>query len=103
MFYLWDIELLFKLMKTFLHLRKVEQTNYYRAMISIYSSLIALILLIGITMTIHDQEISLYKACKIFIKHIEWFFEYPDDQKIRLIFRLREKICQFAGKEARKK
>jgi hypothetical protein len=99
----WQIELLFKLMKTFLHLRKVEQTNYYRAMISIYSCLIVVVLLVLITITIHDQEISLYKACKLFIRYMGLFFDSPNHAKAGIVSWLREKICRFASKETRKK
>jgi Transposase DDE domain len=99
----WQIELLFKLMKTFLSLRKVEHSNYFRAMISIYSSLIAVVLLVLITVTIEDQEISLYKACRLFIRHIGLFFASPDSEKPRVVSWLKEKIYLFASKETRKK
>ncbi|MBS0351729.1 MAG: hypothetical protein JSR33_11205 [Proteobacteria bacterium] len=88
-------------MKTFLHLRKVEQTNYYRAMISIYSCLIGVVLLVLITMTIDDQEISLYKACKLFIRHMGLFFDSPDHTKAGRVSWLRGQICRFASKETR--
>ena len=97
----WQIELLFKTMKSFLNLRKIEQGNRFRSMVSVYSSLIAVVLLTLITMTITHQEISLYKACRIFTKHIHLFFEYLRDQKKMAVSWFREKISRFAGKESR--
>jgi hypothetical protein len=99
----WQIELLFKMMKTFLNLRAVETANPYRSMVSIYASLMTMTLLTLVTMTLPDQEVSLYKACKWFTRHMGLFFEYIHDQKQLPVIWLREKISRFGRKEARKK
>ena len=48
----WQIELLFKMMKTFFRLRKIEHSNQYSAQISLYISLIATVLLCLVSMSI---------------------------------------------------
>ena len=71
----WQIELFFKMAKTFLNLRKINHTNSYRTLISLYLSLIAIALLGLITMTITHKEVSLYKAGKILKANIRDFFD----------------------------
>ena len=70
----WQIELFFKLIKTFFNLRNTSvQQNPHKTLISIYSSLIAAVLLSQCALLIDNVEISLYKAAKIFAKHISRF------------------------------
>lgn len=97
----WQIELLFKMMKTFLNLRKIENTNGHRACISLYISLITMTLLSWVAMTIVDQEISLYKASKLFINNIRVFFNLINNKKQCAISWLRDKLYKFALKESR--
>lgn len=77
----WQIELFFKMMKTFLKLRVIDDVNEQRALISLYVLLIAMVLLSFVAMTITDQEISLYKASKIFVKNARDFMEYISIRK----------------------
>jgi len=97
----WQIELLFKMIKTFLNLKKVDDVNPNRASISIYISLIAMTLLSYVVMTIIDKEISLYKASKILIKNIRKFFNLINGKKKYAVIWLREQISLFALKESR--
>lgn len=60
----WQIELFFKMAKTFLNLRKINHSNVHKTLISLYVSLIAITLLGLTSMTIIHKEISLYKAGK---------------------------------------
>lgn len=97
----WQIELFFKMMKTFLKLRVIDDANEQRALISLYVLLIAMVLLSFVAITIVDQEISLYKASKIFVKNARGFMGYINNKKKCAISWLRELICKFALKESR--
>lgn len=96
----WQLELLFKMMKTFLNLRAVESVNQHRTTLALYSSLISMTLLSFIAMTLVDKEISLYKASKVFIKHIRELF-YFINHKIGDFSWFRELLYKFALKESR--
>ena len=98
----WQIELLFKMMKTFLNLRKIDSGNQHRVSISLYVSLITMTLLSYIASTIVDKEISLYKASKVFIKHIREFFSFINS-KICAVTWIKARLSRFALKESRKK
>lgn len=97
----WQIELLFKMMKTFLRLRKIEHTNQYSAQISLYISLIAMVLLCIVSMSIVDKEISLYKAGKVFSRNIREFIDRMRKGKQCAINWLRRILSKFALKESR--
>lgn len=97
----WQIELFFKMMKTFLKLRAIDDVNEQRALISLHVLLIAIVLLSFVAMTIVDQEISLYKASKLFVKHVRDFMGYISNKKKCAISWLRELIGTFALKESR--
>lgn len=98
----WQIELFFKMMKTFFNLRAISDTHEQRALVSLYVLCIAMVLLSFVTMTIVEQEISLYKASKLFIKHARDFIGYLSDKKTCAISWLQRLITQFALKESRK-
>lgn len=98
----WQIELLFKLMKTFLNLRNVDSGNQYRAGVSVYISLICMTLLSFIASTIVDKEISLYKASKVFIRNIRKIFHFISDKRETLSW-FRDLLCKFALKDSRRK
>jgi hypothetical protein len=97
----WQIELFFKVVKTLLKLRTVENLNPNRAIISIYISLIAVTLVSYVVRSITDKEVSFYKACKIFVKNIRKFFVFFTKSKKHAIFWLRKKFYKFALKESR--
>lgn len=99
----WQIELLFKMMKTFLNLRAVKTVNSHRTMVSIHVSLMVMTLLTLVTMTIPDREVSLYKACRWFTRHIDSFLQSLGRQTETMIIGMREKIKRFCCKETRKK
>lgn len=96
----WQIELFFKMAKTFLNLRKINHTNSYRALISLYLSLIAIALLGLTVMTITHKEISLYKAGKLLKKNIRAFFDLVFKQSDAISW-LAQKIEARALKESR--
>lgn len=98
----WQIELFFKMMKTFLNLRKIEAVNLYRARVSLYVSLIALTLLSFVTATVIDKEISLYKASKAFIKNVRVFFDFINNKKQCAVSWLASVLGRTALKESRK-
>jgi hypothetical protein len=50
-----------------------SHSNPHRALISIYSSLIVAVILTHCSLAIVEEEISLYKAAKTFVKHIKEF------------------------------
>ena len=99
----WQIELLFKSVKTFLNMRKIEKSNPNIVKILLYTSMIAVALLGMIILTIKDEEISFYKACKIFVKNIHKFIEYLNTKTICPILWMGGLIAQFALKETRAK
>jgi len=96
----WQIELLFKMMKTFLNLRNIDAVNQHRVLISLYTSLISMTLLSFVANTLIDKEISLYKASKIFIKNIRTFFSFINSKNCAISW-LKEILGQFALKESR--
>jgi hypothetical protein len=98
----WQIELLFKMMKTFLNLKNVDSVNQHRASISLYVSLIAMTLLSLVATTIVDKEISLYKASKAFIKNIREFFNFINSKTCAISW-FKAVLCKFALKESRLK
>ena len=98
----WQIELLFKMMKTFLYLRKVDAVHPHRSAISVYVSLIAMTLLSLVATTVVEQEISLYKASKAFIKNIREFFHFINSKRCAVSW-FKGILCKFALKESRPK
>jgi hypothetical protein len=96
----WQIELFFKMAKTFLNVRKIKHTNAYKALISLYVSLIAITLLGLTSLSITHKEISFYKAGKLLKKNIRDFFDLII-KKSDAISWLAQKIIKFALKETR--
>ena len=96
----WQIELFFKMMKTFLNLRKIHDTNQSRASISLYISLIAVTLLSSIAMTLKSKEISLHKAASIFVKNVRVFFDIIRNAQCAISW-MRNLLSKFALKESR--
>jgi IS4 transposase len=99
----WQIELLFKAIKTFLNLRSISDSSKPRSQISLYISLIAMMLISLVIITITRKEISLYKACRIFAKNVREFIEKINEKEKCAVTWLRELIVHFALKESRKK
>lgn len=97
----WQIELLFKTMKTFLQIRKISNTNKYRVLISLYASLLAMVILCLVLMSTTKEEISLYKAGKIFVSNIRNFITYFRNKKEHAFLWLKRMLCRFALKESR--
>lgn len=98
----WQIELFFKVTKQVMKIRRPNVKNRYRAMMSIYSSLIAVTLLCAVVMTITNREISLYKAAKTFLLGICDFFSSVMNNDQKKMGKLRDKIYRFSQKESRK-
>lgn len=97
----WQIELFFKVIKTFLNVRDLSvHKNRYKALIILYSSLINVALLTLCSINIVNKEISLYKAAKYFIKYLPNFINLckADGNPILWII---EKIKRRAIKESR--
>jgi IS4 transposase len=97
----WQIELFFKALKSHLHLRKVDKTNPHRAMVAIYISLIAMVILSYILQTITHKEMSLYKATRLFALHIREFLVYIHSKKACAIQWMRSVLSRYALKESR--
>ena len=98
----WQIELFFKMMRQLMKIRRRNNTNRYRAMMSIYASLIAITLLCSAVMMITDREISIYKAAKIFLVGICDFCDAMMKNDRKKMTRLRETIYRHAKRESRK-
>lgn len=95
----WQIELFFKVIKTFFNLRDCSfHQNHNQALVSIYSSLIVAVLLTLYSITCVEKEISLYKAAKYFAKHIKKFINRLSDGSAITWFI--EKIKRYAIKES---
>lgn len=69
----WQIELFFKMMKSFFNLRKINHSNRSRMLLSVYASIIAMGLLSIVSSGLADIELSLYNAGKFFIKTFRQF------------------------------
>lgn len=96
----WQIELFFKVIKTFLNLRDTTaERNPHKALISIYSSLIAAVLLTQCSLAIVDKEISLFKAAKTLVKHIKQFFKMMNSKRSPIRW-LIKKITRSAYKDS---
>jgi hypothetical protein len=98
----WQIELFYKMAKTFLKLKAIKETNRKRAMITLYTVLIAIVMLSFVATTIIDKEISLYKASKVFVKNIREFIGFINNKKTCAISWLRDLMGKFALKETRR-
>jgi hypothetical protein len=98
----WQIELLFKMMKTWFQVRKIQASNQYRALITLYSALLAMAILCLTVMSIAEEEISLYKAGKIFVENIRNFINYFRTRKRYAFLWLKKLLCKFALKESRR-
>ena len=96
----WQIELFFKMMKTFLNLRKIHDTNQSRASISLYISLIAVTLLSSVAMTMKGKEISLHKAASVFVKNVRVFFDIIHNAQCAISW-MQNLLSKFALKESR--
>lgn len=96
----WQIELFFKMLKTFLNLRTIDEVNQSRASISLYISLIAVTLLSFVAMTIQNKEISLYKSANVFVKNIRTFFDIIRNTECAISW-MQNLLCKFALKESR--
>lgn len=97
----WQIELLFKMMKTFLQVRKIENSNEHGALMSLYVSLILVTLLSMTAMTIVGPEISLYKASRLLIYHLKDLLEGIIHKNRNVFIWFRGLLCKFALKERR--
>ncbi len=97
----WQIELFFKMIKSFTQIKKIKDNAKHSALMSIYASLIAVVLLSYIVQTIIQQEISLYKAGKIFIKYIREFIKKVHHDTNNAVSWLRNILIKFALKESR--
>lgn len=100
----WQIELFFKMAKTFMKLKEMrEKTNREEALLCLYIKLIAIVLLSLVTMTLSDREVSLYKVSKIFLKHFREFIGCIGSEKICAVSRPRSYLQRFGIKESRAK
>ena len=97
----WQVELFFKVMKTFMNLRAIPESNLYRAHMSLYLSMITMVLLSLIVMTVQVEEISLYKAGRIFARNVREFIEYLNNRKKCAVSWFGSLFAQFALKESR--
>ena len=95
----WQIELLFKTMKTFLQIREIAFSNRYRALMSLYASLLAMVIACLTIASVTKEEISLYKAGKIFVSKIRNFITHFREKKWHAFLWLRKIFCRFALKE----
>jgi RNA recognition motif-containing protein len=110
----WQIELLFKAMKTFLKLRKINDVNQVRMQISFYLSMIAAAIVILVskavpaTTKLQDNklkinELSIYKMFKIISSNISKFIEYINKNIKYAIDFLVDLLTLYAKKESRPK
>lgn len=97
----WQVELLFKMMKTFMNLRMLSESNLHRSHMSLYLSMISIVLLSLIVMTVNVEEISLYKAGRIFSRNIREFIDYLNNGKKCAVSWLGSIFAEFALKESR--
>lgn len=97
----WQIELFFKMMKNFMNLREILSSNPHRANISLYASMIAIVLLSLIVMATKAEEVSLYKAGKIFAKHIREFIGHLNSKTKCAVYWMTTLFAHSALKESR--
>lgn len=99
----WQIELFFKVLKSKLSLGYVEHANEYMAMIVIYAKLIAITIMMILTASISEVEISLYKAIEYFKDMIKELYGAIMNCVMKKYEAFLVKIRRFAKKEQTKK
>lgn len=67
----WQIELLFKVLKSKLSMGYIKDNNADKAMLMLYGKLIVLVIAMILTSTINNVEISLYKAIDYYKERIK--------------------------------
>jgi Transposase DDE domain len=99
----WQIELFFKALKSWFDLRSLNHSNEHRVALSLYVSLISIVLLSLLIMPISEKEISLYKASKLWKRKIgEFFFKLFKEDGENAISWLEGKLYQVALIESRR-
>ena len=98
----WQIELFFKVLKSKLSLRYVKYPNEYMAMIAIYSKLIAMTIMMILTQSIDDIEISFYKSIEFFKYMIKELYSAITSYALKKCEEFLFKVRRFAKKEQRK-
>ena len=98
----WQIELLFKVLKSKLSMRYIKDDNADKAMLMIYGKLIALVIAMLLTKTIRDVEISLYKAIAYYTEGLKKIYNGVKG-KTKKLEELVLKLKNFAQKAKTKK
>jgi len=99
----WQIEIFFKLLKSKLSLSYVKYTSEYMAMIAIYAKLIAITIMMILTRSISDVEISLFKAIDYFKDMIKELYSAITNCTLKRCEEFLLKVKRFAKKEQSKK
>ena len=98
----WQIELLFKVMKSKLSMRAIKDRNKNKALLMIYGKLILLTLALIFLGSYQNTEISLFKAIDYYKEKFELVFDGIIIGNCRGIKKLLAKIEKFAKKSSRK-
>lgn len=99
----WQVELLFKLLKSELHLGEFTHQNINRTKAEIYLKYIGLCLIMMMTIAITEKEISLIKAVSIFKRFCGSLFGASYRTIYRGLSNLIFYFRNYAGKERRDK
>ncbi len=94
----WQIELLFKVLKSKLSMDEIKDNNADKAMIMIYSKLISIMIVMILIRTIQDIEISLYKAIDYYKDRIKSIYIDITNGGIKNLHNLVLRIANFAQK-----
>ena len=97
----WQIELLFKVMKSKLYMGELKDTSSNKSLLMMYGKMITL--LTGIILFDHYDDVSLYKAIDYYKKKIVDVIDELCKESFVLFDKICRKIERFAKKSSRKK
>lgn len=97
----WQIELLFKVMKSKLYMGELKDTSSNKSLLMMYGKMITL--LTGIILFNHYDDVSLYKAIDYYKKKIVDVIDELCKESFVLFDKICRKIERFAKKSSRKK
>lgn len=104
----WQIELIFKLSKSLMHVDSINSTKSPRVLVETYGKFISMMLLFLLCAPARyhqGKELSFYKACKLFVTRLPNLARaFTSTYRLKLfIDSFYESLCLFAVKDIKKK
>lgn len=98
----WQIELLFKVLKSKLSMGYIKESNHDKAMIIMYGKLIALMVAMILMRSIEEVEMSLYKAVDYYKERIKTIYNDIVRGRIKKLEEFALRLKKFAQKSQNK-